>query len=134
VAAPEDLSKTARAAVETGECSLSIISYWEVMIKSMKGTVEVGDPRHWWRDTLVALSLQVLLLRPEHIARIHQLPAIHQDPFDRALIAQAITEKLELVTTNTTIPLYGRRDSNARLGDSSTPVDLLQRHQRNHPA
>ncbi len=106
MSAPEDLSKSARAAVEGGKCSLSIISYWEVMIKSMKGNLDVGDPRHWWRETLQALSLQALPFRAEHIARLSQLPMLHQDPFDRALIAQAITEKLALVTTDQTIPLY----------------------------
>jgi PIN domain nuclease of toxin-antitoxin system len=40
------------------------------------------------------------------IAAVYRLPAIHQDPFDRALIAQAMVEEFALVTTDRTIPQY----------------------------
>jgi len=72
----------------------------------MKGKLDVGDPRLWWRETIEALALQPLLFRPEHIAEIHSLPAIHNDPFDRVLIAQAIAEDLTLITTDATISQY----------------------------
>jgi PIN domain nuclease of toxin-antitoxin system len=45
-------------------------------------------------------------LRPEHIAEVCGLPAIHKDPFDRAPIAQASVENLELVTAGGEIPRY----------------------------
>jgi PIN domain nuclease of toxin-antitoxin system len=80
------------------------------MIKSMKGTLEVGDPRHWFRQTLAALELQILLYRPEHIAALFVLPPVHNDPFDRALIAQATAEDLTLLTTDATIPKYASAD------------------------
>jgi PIN domain nuclease of toxin-antitoxin system len=60
----------------------------------------------WWRETLDALGLRPLLYRPEHIAAIYHLPPVHQDPFDRALIAQAIVEGLALVTTDGEIARY----------------------------
>lgn len=105
-ATPERLTPKSRAAVRKGSASLSVISYWEVVVKAMKGALDVGDPREWWRETVDALGLQPLLFRPDHIAEIYNLPAIHQDPFDRALIAQAIVEGLTLVTTDTEIPKY----------------------------
>ena len=86
---PEKLSPAIRASLEEGRVWLSVISYWEVMIKSMKGTLDVGDPRQWWTEALAALALQPLPYRPEHIAAIYELPPVHQDPFDRALVAQA---------------------------------------------
>ncbi len=76
------------------------------MIKSMKGLLEVGDPRLWFHETIEALSLQPLLHRPEHVAALFPLQPLHFDPFDRALIAQAIAEDLTLITTDAIIPGY----------------------------
>jgi len=41
---PDKLTTAARSAVLTGPNILSVISYWEVALKSMKGTLDVGDP------------------------------------------------------------------------------------------
>lgn len=72
----------------------------------MKGNLQVGDPRVWWRDALDQLAATPLALRPDHIAEIHTLPAVQKDPFDRVLIAQAAVEDLHLVTIGGQIPLY----------------------------
>ena len=106
VSAPEMLNARVRNAVERGPCFLSVVAYWEVAIKSMRGALDVGDPRDWFGKTLDALGLRSLLLRPEHVAAVLSLPPIHQDPFDRALIAQATAEDLTLLTTDGTIPKY----------------------------
>jgi PIN domain nuclease of toxin-antitoxin system len=103
---PELLRPPVRAALERGPSFLSVISYWEVIIKSMKGTLDVGDPRQWWTETLEALALFPILYQPAHIAAIYDLPPIHRDPFDRALIAQATVEDLTLLTTDRAIPRY----------------------------
>jgi len=107
--APEDphlLSKAVQTAVLDGPNYLSVVSYWEVMLKSMKGNLQVGDPRIWWRDVLVELAGVPLYLVPQHVAQVHSLPPIHQDPFDRVLIAQAIAEDLTLVTTDAEVARY----------------------------
>ena len=103
---PERLSAEAKAAILAGPAYLSVVSYWEVMIKSMKGLLDVGDPRLWFDETIETLSLQPLLHRPEHVAALFPLRPLHFDPFDRALIAQAIAEDLTLVTTDSIIPGY----------------------------
>jgi PIN domain nuclease of toxin-antitoxin system len=103
---PGALSPAVRNALLGGPNVLSVVSFWEVLLKSMKGNLNVGDPRIWWRDALEQLAATPLALRPEHIAGVNTLPAIHKDPFDRALIAQAIVEDLELVTTDAEIPRY----------------------------
>ena len=97
---PEALSAVARTAAGSGPNVLSVVSYWEVMIKSMKGTLDVGDPRAWWFDALDQLAATPLFLRPEHVAAVYRLAPIHKDPFDRMLIAQATVEGLALVTTD----------------------------------
>jgi PIN domain nuclease of toxin-antitoxin system len=103
---PERLSAEARAAIEAGPNMLSVVSYWEVMLKSMKGKLDVGDPREWWRDAVEQLAAAPLPLRAEHIAAVCTLPAHHQDPFDRVLIAQAIEEDLTLITSDAEIARY----------------------------
>lgn len=103
---PEALSSAVRAALLGGPNALSVVTYWEVLLKSMKGKLDVGDPRTWWLDALEQLAATPLALRPEHIAAVYGLPAIYKDPFDRALIAQASVEDLELVTTDAEIPRY----------------------------
>ena len=88
---------------------LSVVAYWEVMIKSMKGKLEVGDPRAWWLDALDQLAATPLLLHPRHIAGVHSLPPIHKDPFDRMLIAQATVEGLTLVSSDAKIARYASK-------------------------
>jgi PIN domain nuclease of toxin-antitoxin system len=43
----------------------------------------------------------------EHAARVGGLPPIHRDPFDRMLVAQALTEPLRLVTDDVVLGGYG---------------------------
>jgi PIN domain nuclease of toxin-antitoxin system len=103
---PEALSESARKAASSGPNVLSVISYWEIMLKSTKGKLDVGNPYSWWSDALDQLAATTLLLRPHHIAALHSLPLLHKDPFDRILIAQAIAENLTLVTANSHIAQY----------------------------
>jgi PIN domain nuclease of toxin-antitoxin system len=103
---PEQLSRTLVDALSRGPHCLSVLTYWEVGIKTALGKLDVGEPRLWWSDAVDSLAARVLPLRPEHVAALHDLPPIHKDPFDRMLIAQAIVESLVLVTTDREIPKY----------------------------
>jgi len=106
---PEALSISARNVVSSGPNVLSVVSCWEVMIKSMKGKLDVGDPRIWWQEALEQLAAAVLPLRPEHVTALYGLPPIHHDPFDRVLIAQAIREGLTLVTSDDKVARYSSK-------------------------
>jgi PIN domain nuclease of toxin-antitoxin system len=103
---PERISAHARHAIERGPVFLSVLSYWEVVLKSMKGSLDVGDPRTWWPETVAQLAATILPLRPDHIGEIAELPPLHSDPFDRGLIAQARFEELVLVTNDAHIAKY----------------------------
>lgn len=103
---PEALSVAARKAASTGPSVLSVVSYWEVMIKSMKGKLDVGDPRIWWQEALEQLAATALPLRPDHVSVVYSLPPIHKDPFDRVLIAQATVEGLTLVSSDSEVARY----------------------------
>lgn len=103
---PDGLSKVAHQAIHAGPNLLSVLVYWEVMLKSMKGKLDVGDPRVWWRDALEQLNAVALPLRPEHVSAVQGLPGIHKDPFDRMLIAQAIAEGLTLISADAQVAKY----------------------------
>ena len=106
VCEPDRLSADVRQTVESGPVYLSVICFWEVVLKSMKGALDVGDPRQWWTEALDVFGARALPVRPEHAATLYDLPPIHKDPFDRMLIAQAIATDLVLVTTDREIPKY----------------------------
>ncbi len=103
---PAALTRKVREAILAGPNQISAVAYWEVLLKSTKGSLKVGDPRLWWQDALDQLAATPLPLRPEHIAGLIELPMIHKDPFDRVLIAQASVEDLTLLTTDAEIPKY----------------------------
>lgn len=108
--APDRLSTAAKAALESGPNLLSVVSYWEVTLKCGKGALDIDDPESWWQDALVRLMATPLLLRPEHVSGVNRLPQHHKDPFDRVLIAQAIAEKLTLVTSDREISRYASQE------------------------
>lgn len=93
----ERLSARARKAITSGPLVLSVVSYWEVVIKVRKGTLKVGDPVNWWSRSLEMLGGDILSIRTDHISVLAGLPDIHGDPFDRMLIAQAIAEGLTII-------------------------------------
>lgn len=106
---PEKLSSAARAAILAGPNFLSLVSWWEVVIKSMKGKLDAGDPREWWREVLDQLVATPLALRPDHVGAVCSLPPIHNDPFDRMLIAQATAERLALVSSDSAVARYASK-------------------------
>jgi PIN domain nuclease of toxin-antitoxin system len=106
LASPERIPLEIRQTIETRPVHLSVISYWEVVLKSGKGKLDVGEPRAWWMDALDKLAATPLHLKPDHISEIFRLKSIHTDPFDRALIAQATVENLVFVTTDQVVAKY----------------------------
>ena len=103
---PAGIPKEIRRAIEKGPNFLSVVVYWEVVVKSGLSKLRVGDPRIWWAEAVSNFAATVLPLRTEHVSSLHDLPNHHNDPFDRALIAQAIAEDLQLLSTDTQMPQY----------------------------
>ena len=77
---PASLSSQARRAIQAGPNVLSVIVYWEVLLKVSKGALLVGHPRSWWLDALDILVASPLPIGPRHAEHVHDLPAIHKDP------------------------------------------------------
>jgi PIN domain nuclease of toxin-antitoxin system len=103
---PGRLSGAARRALEKGPLVISVVSYWEVVIKAQKGLFQIADPVSWWSRVTGFLGGEVLSIRAAHVAGMAALPYLHRDPFDRMLIAQAAVEGFALVSSDEMIGRY----------------------------
>lgn len=85
----------------------SIVSLWEIAIKTaISGTNLKIEPKIF-RDELVMHGFIELGLTVDHISMLTQLPLIHKDPFDRMLVSQAIGEDMILLTRDRRLTGYG---------------------------
>lgn len=82
---------------------LSVASVWEMVIKKKLGKLRL--PRDW-KETLKESRFEILSIILEHAYAVESLPLLHRDPFDRMLIAQAITEKATLITGDSKMKKY----------------------------
>lgn len=106
LAAPERLSHAARKAIQDKQSILSVVSYWEIVLKTRKGLLPIPDPVNWWTRASGLFGDRVLSIRASHISALAALPDLHRDPFDRILIAQAVAEGLPLLTPDEHIARY----------------------------
>jgi PIN domain nuclease of toxin-antitoxin system len=99
------LSGNARDAIIDGNnmAFVSAASVWEISIKKAMGKLKVPDNLH---EEIELHRFTPLNINIEHANLAGKLPAIHKDPFDRMLIAQAMIEKLTLVTGDKLIAQY----------------------------
>ncbi len=102
---PQRVALPARAAIAdpANEVYFSAASVWEIGLKVGKGKLRIdGD----FVALLEADGFEPLSVTTVHAARTFTLPAIHGDPFDRMLIAQALAEGLVLATHDSVIAQY----------------------------
>lgn len=84
---------------------VSSMSVWEIAIKShlRKLRADVDEVR----TASMQSGFQPLPFTLEHAAAVARLPQHHRDPFDRALLAQALLEPLYLLTHDASLAVYG---------------------------
>ena len=102
---PERLSAAARAALvdPARRIFVSAISAAEIEIKRALGKLRLAVTC----DELVAsIGAEWLSLSAAQASRLRDLPLLHRDPFDRLLIAQALTERLMLVSADAEVLRY----------------------------
>ncbi len=98
------LGAARRRAIARAEARFSPVSVWELRLKQLAGKVDFGEralAEEWTEHGFAELPLT-----SEHAERALALPAIHRDPIDRFLVAQALVEGLTLVTDDETIRRY----------------------------
>jgi PIN domain nuclease of toxin-antitoxin system len=99
------LSSKARELIHSAdEVYVSSASIWEAAIKISIGKLEAE---------ISALAQQISLngfielpVSAKHAVQIAQRPNHHRDPFDRMLVAQAMTEPLRLLSADTQVAQY----------------------------
>lgn len=104
------LPAKARAALadRDNECLFSLASAWELAIKAALGKLRLAIPvRRYVTEHVAANGFRMLDIRMAHTGRVESLPPHHGDPFDRLLIAQALDEKLPIVTADPVFRDYG---------------------------
>ena len=92
------LGAESRQLLATKPCLVSVASIWEVAIKHRIGKLEVSPIV--FRDQSIAAGADLLPVLDSHVIETAQLPLLHQDPFDRLLIAQARVEGLMAVSSD----------------------------------
>ena len=106
---PDRLSAGARKLLDGDANTLifSAASIWEVAIKATLGRKDFTADANVLRRGLVENGYQELPITAAHAAAVSTLPAVHSDPFDRILIAQARVEGVTLLTSDATVAAYG---------------------------
>lgn len=106
---PEKLSAEAQGRISdvTDDVIFSAASIWEVSIKTSLARRDFTVNPRILRRGLLDNGYRELPITSSHAIAVKDLPPIHQDPFDRILVAQARTEGLELLTADSKVEAYG---------------------------
>lgn len=85
---------------------VSAANVWEIAIKYSLGRGEMPvsskDAVRYFQES----GYRFLHIEAEHTIAVEDLPAHHQDPFDRILVAQALVEPMRLITHDPMVALY----------------------------
>lgn len=85
---------------------VSVATIWEIAIKFALGRgdmpVSSQDALHYFQQS----GYKILAIEAEHVIAAGALPIHHQDPFDRVLIGQALTEPMRLMTHDRLVAKY----------------------------
>ena len=100
------LSPTAREALAdpANEPLVSAASVWEIAIKRSLGKLTAPEDLP---ERISDEGFSWLAISPAHAWQVRDLPNHHRDPFDRMLIAQALTEHVPVITTDSRFTQYG---------------------------
>lgn len=105
---PERLSTAARKLLNDprNELLFSAASLWEIAIKNTLGREDFRVEPRLLRRGLLDNGYVELPITSQHAVNIDSLPPLHKDPFDRLLLAQAISEGIILLTGDTQLARY----------------------------
>ena len=87
---------------------LSSVTPWELGIKFSQGKLTIpADFSQFIRSAMDDLQVTELPISIAHALRSAELPPIHGDPFDRMLVAQALVERIPIVSSDRGLAAYG---------------------------
>ena len=88
------------------EIYVSVVSLWEIAIKSSLNKLEIEGGLQGVLDRLPILGFKLLDVQVAHVLMLPNLPLHHRDPFDRMLIAQAKPEGMHVLTVDPHFGVY----------------------------
>jgi len=105
---PDRLPAAARASLDDADNQLlfSAASLWEIAIKRGLGRDDFRVDSRLLRRGLLDNGYGELAITSEHAVAVDLLPSIHEDPFDRILVAQSLVEGITLLTTDPLVAQY----------------------------
>jgi PIN domain nuclease of toxin-antitoxin system len=109
VAGDPQLSEPARDLIADGsnEVLFSVASAWEIVVKTSIGRLWLeGDPETFIDEQLEANAFGVLPIHLRHALAIAGLPDLHRDPFERMLVAQAMSEGISILSGDQQVAAY----------------------------
>ena len=94
---------------ESNELYFSSASIWEVVIKRSLDRKDFDIEPLMFYQGLLSAGYRELPITAKHTLTIERLPILHKDPFDRMLLAQAISEELIFLTADEIVAMYSGR-------------------------
>ena len=104
----DKLSKNVKAIIDDLSIPLfvSIVSAWEIAIKVSIGKLNFTGGSVFFFEKMQSNGIEILTIKDTYIKQVEQLPFIHRDPFDRLIIACALSEDMTIITEDTNIHKY----------------------------
>ncbi len=99
--APDRLANRTIELIENAETVIffSVVSAWEIVIKYNLKKLRLPLPPSLYITKRLEISyMDIIPVHLAHVLQVEKLPDYHKDPFDRLLVAQAITENLTVIT------------------------------------
>jgi PIN domain nuclease of toxin-antitoxin system len=91
----------------TNRIYLSIVSAWELAIKISIGKLRFPGNVDGFIRTAQANDITIIPIESAHLTALESLPFFHRDPFDRLLVATAVSERMAFITADKNIAKYG---------------------------
>ena len=102
-----NLSEAAKDKMTDGsKVYVSIASLWEIAIKQSINKLNIKYSIEEVAQMCVKAKINISPIDAKHLDKIKYLPSIHSDPFDRLIIAQSMTEGMDIITKDGIIPQY----------------------------
>ena len=104
----DKLSKNVKATIDDLSVPLfvSIVSAWEIAIKVSISKLKFTGGSAFFLEKIWSNEIEILNIKDAYIKQVEKLPLTHRDPFDRLIIASALSEGMTIITEDTNIHQY----------------------------
>ena len=91
---------------EENQLFISIVSFWEIAIKIQLNKLELPEPFEGLFEKADALNIRILPVKEKYLSSYLSLEFHHRDPFDRMIVATAISEEISVLSKDANLKLY----------------------------